>query len=315
MFKLISDVVGFTEEQRWPAMQIVEHMIVPGKDYETWFLAHQDGKLYCGCRKGIMSKDEIDRADPSLWRDPETCLPPMKELNLANFYPEVHDRFPIFYPLASQGSGEKEVHKEQVTCLLSDERSLHDALNTKYIAASTVTEIDALQILGPHPNIVKFLGVETTRALEFKYRNKTIKVPLNEERVLNLVYENYGCDLSYAIYRGWPVDVQACLDSVEAGIKHMHFRGLIHGSIGNPASILVKLRETVNGPVPTQYAIRNFKNTQCRGKVAGRGRYWSPAKMEYSATVEEDEDWFGFNELRKTLLEHADKVKTRKKRE
>ncbi|CAN9371447.1 unnamed protein product [Alternaria alternata] len=107
---------------------------------------------------------------------------------------------------------------------------------------------------------------------------------MDQERVLNLVFEKYDCNLRKAIERGYPVHIRDCLQSIAAGTEHMHSLKLIHGNF-KPENILV--------------------NTQWKGSVIG-GKYgtpfWSRDKRPGVDIVEEDDDWFGFDQLRKWLV-------------
>jgi hypothetical protein len=99
MFKFVGELMGVDKEERpWPSMQIVGHRTYHENAIpQTWVLAHQNGRLYHGIKEGTMSNSQADCTDFSLWRDPETCLPP-PELDPANLYPKVLPRYNLFHP-------------------------------------------------------------------------------------------------------------------------------------------------------------------------------------------------------------------------
>jgi serine/threonine protein kinase len=158
--------------------------------------------------------------------------------------------------------------------------------------------------LQPHKSIYKYYGVETSSVLRFKYRNETINITMDQERVLNLVFEKYDCNLREAIERGYPVHIRDCLQSIAAGIEHMHSLKLVHGDV-KPENILVKWSNSGHDAIALRYVIGDFDSTQWKGSVIG-GKYgtpfWSRDKKTGVDIVEEDDDWFGFDQLRKWLV-------------
>ncbi|KAI4941144.1 hypothetical protein J4E91_010935 [Alternaria rosae] len=88
MFKYIAGFTGVSKDDLpKPSMQIIDHRVVSQDSLsETWVQAHKDGKLYHAIKRGVLSDQEIDRADPSSWTDRENSLSP-EQVNPANFYP------------------------------------------------------------------------------------------------------------------------------------------------------------------------------------------------------------------------------------
>ncbi|KAB2100169.1 hypothetical protein AG0111_0g11473 [Alternaria gaisen] len=304
MFKFIGELVGVDEEKRpWPSMQIVGHRTYHEKSIpQTWVLAHQNGRLYHGIKEGTMSNSQADCTDTSLWRDPETCLPP-PELDPANLYPKVLPRYNLFHPHKHVAG---DTYKKQGVILKLDRRYLWQALNTTFVAHTTAREIDACQILDsqPHKSICKYYGVKTSSVLRFKYRDETIDVTMDQERVLNLVFEKYDCNLREAIERGYPVHIRDCLQSIAAGTEHMHSLKLVHGDV-KPENILVKWSNNAHDAMAMRYVIGDFDSTQWKGSVIG-GKYGTPFRSRDKKPgvdiVEEDDDWFGFDQLKKWLV-------------
>ncbi|KAG9195909.1 hypothetical protein G6011_01030 [Alternaria panax] len=305
MFKFISELVGVEKEELpWPLMQIVDHRIFSENSIpQTWILAHHNGRLYHGIKEGALSDHEIIHTNLSLWRDPETCLPP-PELDPANLYPKVLARYTQFSP--DKGMQGKDMYKKQCIILKPDYRFLRQALNTNFVAQTTARKIYACQILDaqPHTSICKYHSVETSSVLRFHYRNKTIKLSLDGKRMVSLVFERYEYNLWEAINRGFPVNVRSCLESVAAGIKHMHSLRLVHGDT-KPQNIFIKMSDSASGALPTRYVIGDFDSTQWRCSVIA-GKYgtplWSRNKKTGVDFVEEDDDWNGFDQLRMWLV-------------
>jgi serine/threonine protein kinase len=93
---------------------------------------------------------------------------------------------------------------------------------------------------------------------------------MHQERVLTLVLENYECNLWEAIECGYSVHVRGCLESVVAGIRHLHSLAIVPGDI-KPDNILVELPKGVHDPISTRYVICTFNSAQPTGwKICGK---------------------------------------------
>ncbi|KAH6866641.1 hypothetical protein BKA58DRAFT_318370, partial [Alternaria rosae] len=156
----------------------------------------------------------------------------------------------------------------------------------------------------PHKHICKYHGVQTSRALRFQHRSTPIEVPMEGERVLNLVFDKYDCDLWEAIWRGYAVHVRECLEAVASAIRH--YLGIVHGDI-EPKSIFLSYSKAQYNATSTRYAVGDFDSGQPTGSVVDGKHgtpYWSQKKKVWIDTVEEDDDWcfFFFEKLTRWLI-------------
>lgn len=128
-------------------------------------------------------------------------------------------------------------------------------------------------------------------------RHFSVSKVMDQERFLNLVFEKYECNHWEAIGCGYSVHVRGCLESVVAGIRHLHFLAIVRGDI-KPDNRLVELPKGVHNPISTRYVICTFDSAQPTGwKICGKYRtpFWSRTKKGRVDTLEEDDDWSAFN--------------------
>jgi serine/threonine protein kinase len=305
MLKSITGIVGASKDDlSTPVMQIVDHRVVSQDSRtETWVLAHRDGKLYHAIIKGTLFKYELDRTDPSSWTDRENSLPP-EVVDLAHLYPLAKPHYTRVWSV--QGCESKAHYKKHHTVLNVGHRRIRDSRYPDFVAKTTAREIEICEKLrmNPHKNICKYHGVQTSNVLRFEYRGSPIEVPLNEERVLKLVFEKYDIDLREAIQRGYAVDTRDILESVAAAIRHMHHLGIVHGDI-KPSNIFIRYHKSQYDRTPTCYVVGDFDSAQPTGSVVDGKHgtpYWSRKKKIWVSTAAEEDDWYSFEKLRMWLV-------------
>lgn len=184
MFKYIAGFTGVSKDDLpKPSMQIIDHGVV-SQDFlsETWVLAHRDEKLYHAIKRGVLSDQEIDRADPSSWTDRENSLSP-EQVNPANFYSHCKPEYTRVWEV--RGCEAKYHYKKHHAFLKAGHRRIRDVRYPDFVAKTIAREIEICEKLRvmPHKHICKYHGVQTSRVLRFRYRSTPIKVPMEGERV------------------------------------------------------------------------------------------------------------------------------------
>lgn len=287
-------------------MQIVSHLIIDrsnsapnNKASETLVLAHKDSCLYIAIHKGILSKSAVKTTDPSTWTDPTTCLPPQMVI-LPNLYPAYEPDFTKYMPpdnMAADKVFVKHVNLLDVVYLYGMQ-----GLSSRLVSQMTTREMSVCELLrrNGHRNIAEYKGVRTGRQLEYAFRGAPVRVAMDKERVLGLVFKRYDCTLWDLVYRRLDIDVEDCLKSVACAICHLHRLGLVHGDVG-PENVFVAM---FDHGWRNRYVLGDFDTTQATGSVLrfkGGDARWARRKVLGRDRVELDDDWYGFEKLKRWL--------------
>ena len=126
----------------------------------------------------------------------------------------------------------------------------------------------------PHKHICRYHGVQTSRVLRFEYR-------------------------------GYAIHVRDCLEAIASALRHLHCLGIVHGDI-KPQNIFLRYPEAQYDATPTRYVVGDFDSAQPTGSVIDGKHgtpYWSREKKVWVDTVEEDDDWFSLERMRRWLFE------------
>lgn len=149
----------------------------------------------------------------------------------------------------------------------------------------------------PHPNILPYHGCI-----------------VKDGQITGLVLENPDADLPARVRGHLPLnnsDIDAIMDGITAGLKHLHSMGLIHCDI-NPSNIFMK------GDVPL---IGNFEKCRREGEVDRFGAPVSTLKhtngtegWEVKEFMEAGNinDWYGLWNIKVFLVEERDTPKVRR---
>jgi serine/threonine protein kinase len=97
------------------------------------------------------------------------------------------------------------------------------------VASLLLEEAEVCEVLRthPHPNIAQYLGCRVI-----------------DGRITGLCFVHYGENLSEWVKNGHALDIDACLEGIKDGIKHLHGLGLVHCDI-NPTNIVMNREEPV----------------------------------------------------------------------
>lgn len=277
-------------------MKIVESRTSDERDStstQTWVLAVQNNNLCIAAKAGYESSESLEKADPSRWRDENSCIPPLKT-NPANLHPASKPLYHRYRP--RHGESKDDVFEKKYDLIgevLAHQhiRTLHDGRN----ALIKKREVETCEYLRkyPHPNVAKYRGVRCVTILLHFNRGKRVMVDLGTERVIKLMSQRYDDNLWGFVKDGHRVYVEHCLSFIEAGIKHLHSLGYVHSDI-KPENIFVS-REA-NG---VHYVVGDFDSchhTDNQMVLKSGDLAWTKPKADYDFAGEDD-DWWAFGKL------------------
>ncbi|CAO2649437.1 Nn.00g068220.m01.CDS01 [Neocucurbitaria sp. VM-36] len=285
-------------------MEILDWRIICGDSHsETWVLAHKDSKLYVAVKKGSLSASAIEHTDPSTWLNMKNCKPP-EEFDPTNLYPAYRAEYTRFRYRKGEDSGD--VYKKHQSALSVGCRRGFVAYRTDRVAQITAREVMMCERLCLHPyaNIAEYRGVQTGSKLTFEYRYTPVDIPMYSERVVNLVFKRYDCNLHELVLRRQVVEVRSCLKSIVAGIQHLHGLGIIHGDI-KPHNVFVECVDRESAPTRTHFVVGDFDSAHDKGSVMnlkGGTKGWVRPKVLNEDIADEDDDWHAFQKLKEWLV-------------
>ncbi|KAF1851060.1 uncharacterized protein K460DRAFT_423608 [Cucurbitaria berberidis CBS 394.84] len=309
MLKYLSEFGGkATNDRPVPKMQILDwHMISKGGNSETWVLAHQDSKLHIAIKKGGVPASAVDRLDPSTWTDTKICKSP-EVVDPTNFYPEFKPEYTRFRYRKDETADD--VFKKYQSFLSVGPRSGFSAYRSDRVARITAREVQTCERLRAHPhaNVAEYRGVQTGRKLMYEYCGAPVEIPMASERVVNLVFKRYDCNLYEAVSRRQNLDVQCCLESIVAGIQHLHSLGIVHGDIKHQ-NIFVQYADEKSNLQPKRFVVGDFDSAHVKGSVIGLKlgtKVWTRPKVPGKDVAEEEDDWYAFQKLKEWLVTATD---------
>jgi serine/threonine protein kinase len=284
VFKRIPSFFGYRPK---PKMQIVASQnVADGDDCQTWVLAHQDSKLYFAIYSSRIPEKDLDCTDPSTWVTSPTAGAP-EEIIPADVYPEHKPEYTSFESPENANRPDVYYKSYRFGQLLRPRINL---VGMKTREIQTCEEIRK----HPHPNIAEYLGVWNNDMLSYKWQGKTIRIPLDKERVIKLVFKKYDCNLEEAVDSGQDIDIAHCLRSIATGLEHLHDIGIVHSDI-KPENAFVSYPKTGENTA-AQYVIGDFDSAQYAGnfKTGKAGTTpWARYKKD-GDVIEEDDDWYAF---------------------
>jgi hypothetical protein len=306
MFKAIFSKKGSSSDSASaskPKLNIVDVLLIPAtedSDSKTWVLASKRSKLYVAATRGTLPASALESVDSSAW----SFVRPQK-LDPANLYtidkPSYH-RFRY-----RKGEAHNDVYKEHHNSLeVATSHKGLEQLEDEHTALLTRREVVTCELLreNPHHNIAEYRGVICSDELEFDHPSGLIHVPFDAERILKLVFKRYDCTLWDLVVHQQSVNVEQCLQSVAAGISHMHSLGLVHGDI-KPKNIFLSAEDGKDPEQSLHYVIADFDSTHkahSRIMLKSGELTWTRPKHD-GDYAEEDDDWYAFYQVKMWLVE------------
>ena len=126
----------------------------------------------------------------------------------------------------------------------------------------------------PHPNVAKCYGCRVENG-----------------RIAGLCFAQYGADLWKMIQRHEPVNVSACLMSIEMGIKHLHSLGIIHCDV-NPSNVFLD---------GDSFVLGDFDSCAMEGAELGLKAGTEGWTCEEFTTAVREMDFHGLMKIREAL--------------
>jgi serine/threonine protein kinase len=201
-----------------------------------WVLAISKSKL-CIAIQMSTAGEPLVQTDPSTWTDSERYIAPVP-MNPANLYTKVEPAYHRFRWRKEEHHGavfKKYRDPLKVAALMLTMNDLRYDL----VAYVIEREIRTCKFLRTYPckTIARYPGVQCKDAIKLGHDGCSVK--LDTERVIELVFKQYDCELHELINKGTLIDVKYCLEFVAAGIKHMHNLKLVHCDL-KPANVFVE---------------------------------------------------------------------------
>jgi hypothetical protein len=270
---------------RSPVMKIVDTFVAGSCSSGTceWVLAISDSKLYIAMQMGTIRRP-LDRIDPSTWTDSERRLAPVC-VKLAKLYPKSDSSYHRFR--RRKGEEYSEVFQKYRDPLKAAD---HESLRDNFTAQTTDRETRTCELLRMHPckDTAKYRGVQCKDVI--KVGDGAHSVRLDTERVMKLVFKQYECDLRELTTAGIRIDVKYCLESVAAGLKHMHALELVHCDL-KPANIFVEANHTNPSSQPYEFVVGDFDSAAVTGSMSELklgDMHW--IRLRHDGIVEEEDD-------------------------
>jgi hypothetical protein len=290
--------------QKTPSLQIVETHIenVAGFHPHTWVLVTVNSELCIAIKRCTTCDAAPDTIEDSMRIGNGVYCTPIR-LDPAKLYPEFQPSYHRFR--WRKGEDHKAVYKKHRAPLLlaSETLGLHD-LARDFVSLLTEREIRTCELMrdNPHANIAKYRGVQCKDVLEYSHGGKSVQIKLDTVRVIKLVFKRYDCNL-FELIRSQPavVDVHYCLESIAAGIVHMHDLGMVHSDI-KPENIFVDVETSQSSSHSHKFVIGDFDSAAPTGSTAelkGGDKRW--ARQKNHDVVEEEDDWYAFQNLKRWL--------------
>jgi hypothetical protein len=139
--------------------------------------------------------------------------------------------------------------------------------------------------------------------LRYDHPGGKIHVPFKHERILKLVFKRYDCTLWELVTKDQAINAKQCLESIAAGIMHMHDLGMVHGDI-KPRNIFASAEEGKDPELSMLYVVRDFDSTHKTGSritLKSGDMKWTLRKRS-GDLAEEDDDWYAFIKLKEWLV-------------
>jgi serine/threonine protein kinase len=142
-----------------------------------------------------------------------------------------------------------------------------ESLRNNFAAQVTEREIRTCGFLRMHAckNIAKCRGIQCKDVMKVVDGGHLMR--LDTKRVMKLVFKRYECDLHELITPGIRIDVKYCLESLAAGLKHMHALELVHCDL-KPANIFVEADYTNPSSQPYEFVVGDFDSAAVTGSVS-----------------------------------------------
>jgi len=265
---------------------------------KTFFLATKHSKLYIAAKSGTASPSSLERADPSTWKPTAHSTPPQK-FDPANLYPAAKPSYHRFR--YRKGEDHTKVFKKHRSPL--DVATDHDGLTliqSDRTARLTKREIETCERLREHPhhNVAKYRGVQCSSKLSYTHRGETVQVRLDTERVVKLLFKRYDCTLWDLVTHRQVVNMKQCLNSIAAGISHLHSLGIVHSDI-KPKNVFVSREEGKDPEESLHYVVGDFDSCHRVGErmnLKSGHESWTRKKRSGDRAEAED-DWYAFGRL------------------
>lgn len=249
--------------------------------------------------KGAFFTSAWDRADLSTF-----FYVPVQKFDPANLYPEPKPSYHRFrYRKGETPDDVFEKYHTPLQIAIDDEGA--EILHDDHTALLTKREVETCELFRDHPhrNIANYRGVVYSSSLRYGHPSGEIHVPFDTERILKLVFKRYDCTLWQLVTHHQAVNVKQCLESIAAGIMHMHSRGMVHGDV-KPKNIFASAEEGKDPKHSLLYVIGDFDSTHKTGsriKLKSGDLKWTRRKRS-GDFAEEDDDWYAFNMVKEWLL-------------
>jgi hypothetical protein len=290
-------------------MRIVESLVKDSsRSPTTYVLAESHGKLYIAAKHGTLRRHLPFKAlDVSKWYDKPGYMSPI-QLHPDALYPRAKDSYHDFR--WRKGEDHSEVYKKfQHPLEVARDQGRPGQLNDGMVKMLTEREIGNCELLrnDKYPNIAEYRGVICKDYIKFgKETSHSFRMELDTKRVYKIVFKKYDCDLWNMVRSGKRFDVKYCLKSIEAGILHMHNLGLCHNDI-KPTNVFVETLCSKHTSRQHEFVVGDFDSTAPTGskfELKGGTKYWCRT-MRQGDRIEEDNDWFAFQNLLIWLVEET----------
>jgi serine/threonine protein kinase len=269
----------------------------------TYVLATADSKLYLARKDGIIRSPNLSKTDPSTWYGKVGCTPPHR-IDPAKLYPEAMPKYHRFR--WRKGEDHKAVYKKHRNPVeVAADHGRAELVLDDWVGELTAREISTAEFFRnkPHSNIAKYRGVLCTNELEFGSGSNIFRIKLDTERVHKLVFKRYDSDLQQLVKSRKNFDVRHCLQSIEAGIVHMHSLGLSHNDI-KPENIFVECNGSKESSHRHEFVLGDFDSVAPFGwpiELKGGDTRWAKHKSSADA-IEELDDYFCLQNIKIWLV-------------
>ncbi len=171
-----------------------------------------------------------------------------------------------------------------------------NSTNPYQISDSVLAEVQICETLKqhPHPNIARYLGCQVREGriigICFAQYQKNLMEKVNPKSYMK---RSFHCS-------DWTLeDIDACLDGIEKGVRHLHSLGLVHNDI-NPANIMFEKDGT---PVIIDFGSCRAIGQNLEG--VGRTYEWYDDSVQQSVPTN---DWDAIHEIREWLSDVDNKM-------